>query len=242
LDARTRREPWTTRLVASATVSVRSIRVCSTSFTCARVVASASSPVSAVALAPTPNPPRSRATWRRLAPARATSPARVHNAPPLAKCVSALAATRCASRVSVSAFAVTSASSSFPALDASRTRVLATRRAIASIAVGRRSITARTASFVTSNVVIVFAARCALDASTVAPRRAPASRHGRSMRSGGESFATSFGGGSGSDGVGSRDAYASPAPAWVKRSVSRTSYRSNVEREARVKSEDGKSP
>jgi hypothetical protein len=31
-------------------------------------------------------------------------------------------------------------------------------------------------------------------------------------------------------------------PAWVKRSVSRTSYRSNVEREARVKSDDGKSP
>jgi hypothetical protein len=30
--------------------------------------------------------------------------------------------------------------------------------------------------------------------------------------------------------------------AWVKRSVSRTSYRSNVEREARVKSDDGKSP
>jgi hypothetical protein len=29
---------------------------------------------------------------------------------------------------------------------------------------------------------------------------------------------------------------------WVKRSVSRTSYRSNVEREARVKSDDGKSP
>ena len=34
----------------------------------------------------------------------------------------------------------------------------------------------------------------------------------------------------------------SPVPAWVKRSVSRTSYRSNVEREARVKSDDGKSP
>jgi len=33
-----------------------------------------------------------------------------------------------------------------------------------------------------------------------------------------------------------------PRPAWVKRSVSRTSYRSNVEREARVKSDDGKSP
>jgi|MDSW01.2.fsa_nt_gb hypothetical protein len=33
-----------------------------------------------------------------------------------------------------------------------------------------------------------------------------------------------------------------PPPAWVKRSVSRTSYRSNVEREARVKSDDGKSP
>ena len=31
-------------------------------------------------------------------------------------------------------------------------------------------------------------------------------------------------------------------PAWVKRSVSRTSYRSNDEREARVKSDDGKSP
>ena len=33
-----------------------------------------------------------------------------------------------------------------------------------------------------------------------------------------------------------------PPPACVKRSVSRTSYRSNVEREARVKSDDGKSP
>ena len=29
---------------------------------------------------------------------------------------------------------------------------------------------------------------------------------------------------------------------WVKRSVSRTSYRSNVEREVRVKSDDGESP
>ena len=39
-------------------------------------------------------------------------------------------------------------------------------------------------------------------------------------------------------------AVAAPAgdasPAWVKRSVSRTCYRSNVEREARVKSDDGK--
>jgi hypothetical protein len=33
-----------------------------------------------------------------------------------------------------------------------------------------------------------------------------------------------------------------PVPARVKRSVSRTSYQSNVEREARVKSDDGKSP
>ena len=40
----------------------------------------------------------------------------------------------------------------------------------------------------------------------------------------------------------SSSSVASSSTAWVKRSVSRTSYRSNVEREARVKSDDGKSP
>ncbi|EEH53559.1 uncharacterized protein MICPUCDRAFT_68821 [Micromonas pusilla CCMP1545] len=74
-------------------------------------------------------------------------------------------------------------------------------------------------------------------ATNPAPDASSSSRRSRSSR--GPSLHRHA---SAADGARQSPSVSSLANLWVKRSVSRTSYRSNVEREVRVKSDDGESP